>query len=287
MSRKDKLSYDERVVADKVADEILTVDDDKYRKRYFFLILLFLICFVFLVSSISFAVFDTYYNGGTKNVIDVGVDVIIDDSDDKDIDKDKDDDKVVDKDKSDNKKPSDKKDNYFVSDDKKPYVPSIDSSVASVFFTFNEGSNYINMKNVLPISDEVGKTLTGDKEYFDFSVSSKLKSKRGSIVYEISILPLDGNTIKGKDVRVYLTEDGKDVSVLKDSVNSFSSLPDSSFHKNAKVLYRKTVSDSYNGDYVFRMWLSSKANVTSKVLGFRCKIVVDAYYKQFRKEWLG
>lgn len=275
MNSKDKFSYDEKVVADKVADEILTVDDEKYKKRYFFLLLLFLICFVFLVSSISFAVFDTYYNGGTKNVIDVGVNVIIDDSDDKDDDKNKEDDKVVDKD---NDKTSDKKDNYYVSNDKKP-SSSINSDVASVFFTFNEGSNYINMNNVLPTSDEVGKTLTGDKEYFDFSVSSKVKSKKGSIVYEISVLPLGGNTINGKDVRVYLTEDGKDVSVLKNSVNSFSSLPDSSFHKDAKVLYRKSVSDSYNGNYVFRMWLSSKANVTSKVLGFRCKIVVDAYYK--------
>ena len=37
---KEKFPFEERVIADEVADEILTVDDDKDEKRYFFLIYL-------------------------------------------------------------------------------------------------------------------------------------------------------------------------------------------------------------------------------------------------------
>ncbi len=271
---KDKFPFEERKVADNVADEILTVNKDDESRKYFWLILLFLICLIFLVASISFAVFDTYYDGGKKNLIDVGVDVVIDDNGDND-------------NPSDNKKPSNGDNN---TNNKKPSdgtpsnnnptpVRPIDPTIGSVLFSFNEGSNYINMNNVLPTSDAVGKKLTGDKEYFDFNVSSKIKKKKGSIVYEISLVPIAGNTIKQSDVRVNLTENGKEVSVLDSKVNNFSSLPNSSYRKGAKVIYRNVVNSNFSGDYVFRMWLSSKANIGSKPLSFACKVVVDAYYR--------
>ena len=271
---RDKFPFEEREVADNVADEILTVNKDDESRKYFWLILLFLICLIFLVASISFAVFDTYYDGGKKNLIDVGVDVVIDDNGDND-------------NPSDNKKPSNGDNN---TGNKKPSdstpsnnnptpVRPIDPTIGSVLFSFNEGSNYINMNNVLPTSDAVGKKLTGDKEYFDFNVSSKIKKKRGSIVYEISLVPIAGNTIKQSDVRVNLTENGKEVSVLDSKVNNFSSLPNSSYRKGARVIYRNVVNSNFSGDYVFRMWLSSKANIGSKPLSFACKVVVDAYYR--------
>lgn len=271
---KDKFPFEERKVADNVADEILTVNKDDESRKYFWLILLFLICLIFLVASISFAVFDTYYDGGKKNLIDVGVDVVIDDNGDND-------------NPSDNKKPSNgdnntgnKKPSDSTPSNKNPTpVRPIDPTIGSVLFSFNEGSNYINMNNVLPTSDAVGKKLTGDKEYFDFNVSSKIKKKRGSIVYEISLVPIAGNTIKQSDVRVNLTENGKEVSVLDSKVNNFSSLPNSSYRKGAKVIYRNVVNSNFSGDYVFRMWLSSKANIGSKPLSFACKVVVDAYYR--------
>lgn len=266
---KDKFPFEERKVADNVADEILTVNKDDESRKYFWLILLFLICLIFLVASISFAVFDTYYDGGKKNLIDVGVEVVIDDNGDND-------------NPSDNKKPSNgdnNTDNRKPSNNNRNPVRPIDPTIGSVLFSFNEGSNYINMNNVLPTSDAVGKKLTGDKEYFDFNVSSKIKKKKGSIVYEISLVPIAGNTIKQSDVRVNLTENGKEVSVLDSKVNNFSSLPNSSYRKGAKVIYRNVVNSKFSGDYVFRMWLSSKANIGSKPLSFACKVVVDAYYR--------
>ena len=168
---KGKFSFQERIVADRVADDVLTVKDDEDR-RYFFLILLFLICLIFLVSSISFEVFNTYNNGGKGNLIDVGIDVTVKDKDDH----------------KDNNKNDNKGNNKGGNKDNKPsHGGDIDSTVGSVMFSFNEGSNYINMKNVYPISDDIGMSLNGDKEFFDFSISSLLKKKKGNIYASISL----------------------------------------------------------------------------------------------------
>ncbi len=279
---QDNFSFDEKVVADEVADEILKVDTSKEDKKYFILLLLFLLALIFLVSSISFAVFDTYFNGSSENAIEVGIDVGVDEDDDKDSDKDKiPNDKDETGDVTDNEIDSnDNKDDEDIStgDDKPSTDPGIDSG--SVLFTFNEHSNYINMSNVFPTEDEVGKNLTGDKQYFDFDVVAEFNSSsKGTLVYEISLVPISGNTISAKDVRVYLTENKKGVSVLNNEVNSISSLPDSKYRNGAKVLYRKTVDSSYKADYEFRMWLSKDANINEKVRKFACKVVVDAYYK--------
>lgn len=248
---KKKFTLDEKLVADRVADEILTVEDDKENHQYFLLILLFLCCLIFLVSTLSFAIFDTYYNGGSSNYVDV--DVIVD-------------------------KPEPSPDSDSTDDKGGSSIQS--SHFGSILFSFDEGSNYINMTNVFPTADSVGKTLTGDKEYFDFSVSALLNDNRkGKLVYEISLIPIAGNTIDEKDVRVYLTENSSDVSISSDMVNTYGDLPTSNYHTDGKVIYRKVVNDKFYGNYVFRMWLSSDAKVDKTSKKFGCKVVVDAYYK--------
>ena len=261
-----EFNLDETKVADLVADEILTFDD-KEDRNYFILLLFLLICLIFLVASLSFAVFDTYYNGSRDNSADVQIDV--DSDDDKDEDKDED----RDKDKYDDKDEDDLESNLI-----SPIGPSID--YGKIYFSYNTGSNYIKMDNVFPMKDDLGMLLTGDKQYFDFNVETIFKNKKNkNLIYEISIVPDDGNTIPDDDVRVYLTEDGSSVSVLGNEVNNFSDLPDSKYHKNGKVIFRKKVNDNYSADYIYRMWLSYDANVSEKVKTFSCKIAVDAYSK--------
>ena len=262
-------SVNERQIADEVADEILTVHEEDDDRRYFLLLLFFLICLIFLVSSISFAIFKTYYNGVGSNAIDVGVDV--------DVNKctrncDTDGDGICDKfcDKKERKNKNKDKD-----DDKNvPIYPG------TVLFSYNEGSNYIDMVDVFPTLDSVGKTFSGDKEYFDFNISVALIKTKIPVTYEISAVPIDSNTIEEKDIRVYLTEEKKAVSINSNDVNTFSKLPDSKFNKNGKVLFKKTVSSNYNASYVFRMWLSSNATISKQTKKFGCKIVVNGYYNK-------
>lgn len=249
---------EERIVADEVADEILTVEEDD-GKGFFFLLLLFLICLIFLVSSLSFAIFNTYYNGDSTNVVDIGTDIIVNHS-----------------------KPEedeDKKDDSGDSGEKEE-KPKKKIEAGTILFSFNEKSNNIYMTGVYPTPDEVGKTLTGDKQFFDFSISATFKNiNSGKIVYEISLIPIEGNTLNPNDVRVYLTEDDKEVSINNNIVNTYSNLPDSKYRDNGKVIYRKTITKDNVSDYVFRMWLSYNANVYKVSKQFGCKVAVDAYYE--------
>lgn len=234
---KKDLTTGEKIIADEVADEILSSDEERERRRYFVLILIFLICLIFLIATLSFAIFDSYYNGGKTNVIDVGIDTVVDDDDHHHDDFD------------------------------------------SVLFSFNEGSNYIDMVDVYPTSDKNGKKLSGDKQYFDFNISANTKTNKGKLFYEIGIVPVSGNTIPISDVRVHLTENGNDVSVTGSDVNDFSELPNSNYNVGAKVIYKNEVNGSYHGNYTFRMWLSSDASVADVSQKFACKIVVNAYYR--------
>ena len=119
-------------------------------------------------------------------------------------------------------------------------------NAGAVLFSFNEKTNAINMQNTYPMTDEVGKKLSGDGEYFEFTISTKIESNEiKRLTYEITLTPIEtSNTLDEKYVRVYLEEDGKAVSINKNEVNSFKSLPDSTLdlRKNdSKQLYKKTV----------------------------------------------
>ncbi len=296
------MSFEEKEVADQVADEILTVKEDDNR-LFFILILVFLACLIFLVSSVSFAVFDTYYNGGNfngdrtggkKEIIKVKTKIIVDD---KGNDEDKDKEKQEDKDKKEDDKSKTIVDNKSVVEDnvstdettttttkeikkttKKPVVPEdIDTGV--VLFNFIEKSNYINMSNVFPTADNVGKHLTGDNETFDFNISASLKDVTRNVAYEISIVPIAGNTIKTSDLRVYLLEDDNEVSVTGRDVNTYSQLPNSTRRRGGKLLYKKVISSDASFNYTFKMWYAETANVYKDSKKFSCKIAVDAYYE--------
>lgn len=253
----NSFKYEDKVIADQVADEILTVEEDN--RWFFLLLLLLLICLIFLIASLSFAIFNTYYNGEGTNIVNVDTDIVVNHEKKEDDDKNKSDD-------NNSNTPSKKK------------KQTIDAG--SILFSFNEKSNNIYMTDVYPTKDEVGKALTGDKQYFDFSISATFKNiNKGNIVYEISLLPLDDNTIDQSDIRVNLVEDKKEVSINENMVNTFSALPDSEYRPGGKVIYRRSVSNNNVSEYIFRMWYSYDASIPKISKQFGCKVAVDAYYE--------
>ena len=274
MKDKERNIFEEKkVIADEVADEILAErsNDDT---SCFPLILIFLVCLVFLIASVSFAIFNTVVN---NNAVDVDINV---NKPDVDINKrpNKNNNNKPDNNgnntngnSNDNSKNDSNKDNNSKN-------PSISKDL--VLFTFSSGSNYINMQNVFSMSDVEGIALKGDKEYFDFNVSASLNSKKkGSIVYEISLVPLKDNTISEDFIRVYMTENESPVSILNKNVSNFSELPKSKFSSKGRVIYKRTVNSSFNGNYVFKMWVSSKADFSGSSKKFGCRVMVNAYYK--------
>lgn len=151
--------------------------------------------------------------------------------------------------------------------------------VGSILFSFNESTKNIELINALPISDVEGMALSGNKEYFDFNVSVDFQNpnKKKDLTYEISLLPLSGNTVDSKHIRVYLEENGKGINVLDKKVNNFSDLKDSKIRNGGKVLVTRTLNDKKINSYRFRMWLSNKYNVDSVSRTFKCSVAIDAY----------
>ncbi len=217
--QKGELDLASREVADIVADEILK-NDDKSNRRFLIFLLIFIILLSFLISSISFAIFNSY-DSGSNNTINAG----------------------------------------------------------SVLFSFNEGSNYIEILDAYPTSDNVGKSFSKDKEYFDFTVSvgySK-KSRKDKLNYEVTLIPMKENTLSSKYIRVYLTENNKEVIINKNAVNNFSDLENSKIYPTGKVLIRKKANKNMINDYRLRLWLSDKYELSDKSLEFKCKVAVSTY----------
>lgn len=147
----------------------------------------------------------------------------------------------------------------------------------SILFSYNEGSNSINIVGALPTNDEIGKQLMEEGEFFEFSVSAEVNSKiQNKVVYEISLTP-NQNTLDSKYIRVYLVENNKDVLINLKDVNYYNDLPDSSIRNNSKVLLKKEVSTSLKSTYVFRMWVSNEYEVDDIMRTFSCFVNVDAY----------
>lgn len=150
-------------------------------------------------------------------------------------------------------------------------------NAGSILFSYNESSNYINMINTLPMSDDLGKNLSGEGEYFEFNISSRLNSKKiNELTYEISLTP-SVSSLDTKYVKVYLEENGKGVSLTSNIVNYYNDLPESTIRKGSKLLYKKTINSKSDNRYVFRMWVSPEYNVDSISRTFSCYVNVNAY----------
>ena len=150
-------------------------------------------------------------------------------------------------------------------------------NAGSILFSYNESSNYINMINTFPISDDLGKNLSGEGEYFEFNISSRLNSKKiNELTYEISLTP-SVSSLDTKYVKVYLEENGKGVSLTSNIVNYYNDLPESTIRKGSKLLYKKTINSKSDNRYVFRMWVSPEYNVDSISRTFSCYVNVNAY----------
>ena len=156
-------------------------------------------------------------------------------------------------------------------------------TTGSVLFSFSDDSNYINMIDVYPVSDEVGMKLTGKNEMYEFNVSEKyygdVSKKKSSDYsnYEVSLVLNDENTIEPNYIKIYLIKNQKEVKINDKVINRISELPKSKVQNNGYTLIRNEINDDNFDNYTFRMWLSSDYVVDSVSRVFKCKIVVNSY----------
>lgn len=139
-----------------------------------------------------------------------------------------------------------------------------------IVFSYSDadgGGNGIYIENAVPISDEVGKVLSGTGEYFDFSVTANTTTS--DLVYEIVVVNSTTSTLSEEYVKIYLTtvsgttESPTDLTGSTDIV-TYNELEDTTNPLlSGKTIYYGTVKAgevSYGKNFRLRMWVSVPAS---------------------------
>ncbi len=79
-------------------------------------------------------------------------------------------------------------------------VIDVSIETGEIAINFNNVSNNINNLSIIPKSDSIGKI---QDNYIDFTVTGSVDTE--AILYEIAIIPSNDNTLNGKYVKLYLT----------------------------------------------------------------------------------
>lgn len=133
----------------------------------------------------------------------------------------------------------------------------------------NGGSNGINITNALPIPDSTGKVLSGESEYFDFSVTATTTST--DLTYEVAVVKGDDSTLDSKFAKIYLTtfegieEQETPLTSLSTGVVTYDELSDTTNSLlTGKTIYYGTVKAgevAYGKKFRLRMWIQDQNEV--------------------------
>ena len=145
----------------------------------------------------------------------------------------------------------------------------------------NGGSNGIKIENAIPISDDMGKMLSGDGEYFDFTVSAS--TTKSNLAYEIVVNKDNNSTLDDEWVKIYLTtfegsqEVATSITSLTTGIVTYDQLADTTNNLlTGKTIYYGTVQAgevSYGRKFRLRMWVKDP-NETN----FDYSILNDKYF---------
>ena len=152
---------------------------------------------------------------------------------------------------------------------------------SSINFSFDETTNGISLKNALPMKDEVGKKLQkydNKSGYFDFTVSyDNTSSSARPVSYEIYITPSENNTLDGKYVKIYLTDEN-DLPLYDNGVKTFDQLEEAkTTDDNSKQLYYNSFTKSGKKKFRLRIWLSENYPIDNESKSFKLKVNVNAF----------
>lgn len=162
-------------------------------------------------------------------------------------------------------------------------------STGTIAVELKDGGNAVSISGGMPMTDEAGKTLTGENQVFDFSVITSVSGK-STINYEISAekLPMEIEYLPDTNVRFYLqkkTINGYEEVPVTVNPQPFAAVTSPTFlgtPVGTMVLYSGTFSNTSEEEQVFqeefklRMWVSSDTIIDSIRRGFKIKLNVYA-----------
>ena len=152
-------------------------------------------------------------------------------------------------------------------------------STGTIVMSYTENTNGIYLTNASPMSDEVGRTLTDENLYFDFTVNVTM-SGNTNVDYVISASKDSSSTLEDSAVKVYLTSlngSNEDVVLAPTKVSSLRTTNDISYVPNNQyVILESNFTKSESRNYRLRMWLSDDYSLPSVSKTYMMRVNVYA-----------
>ena len=153
-------------------------------------------------------------------------------------------------------------------------------TTGTITMSYSEDTNGINLTDALPMTDNVGKALSEENQYFDFTVSADVTGTT-TINYAITATKEAESTIPDTGVKVYLTDMGtsdtpvddyatpKKVSELSKTASDVSGAPDDHY-----LLHSGTFSATTSNQYRLRMWVADDYSAPSVSQTYKLRVNV-------------
>lgn len=151
-------------------------------------------------------------------------------------------------------------------------------STGNIYLNYNEDSNGINITNAYPMTDDLGKVLTNEDQYFDFSIDASIT---GDVVanYEISAIKDSNSTLGNDDVKLYLekkVDNSYEEVMAPKNFTPLTKSTDLGTMAGSMLLDSGSVSKTSTTSYRLRMWVDSDTVVDNLVKNFKVTVSVKA-----------
>ena len=148
----------------------------------------------------------------------------------------------------------------------------------NVSLNYTENTNGIDITNAYPISDDVGRTLTLENQYFDFSINASIQ---GDVVadYEISAEKLETSTLSNDEVKLYLEKEVNNSYEEVMAPKHFTPLSESTdlgTVAGTMLLDSGSVDKTSSINYRLRMWVDANTIVGELEKNFGVRVSVKA-----------
>ena len=152
-------------------------------------------------------------------------------------------------------------------------------TTGTLMMSYSENSNGINLVDAVPMSDEVGKSLSEERQYFDFSVSATINENSNVMLnYIITAVKDVSSNLPDNAIKVYLTDvtSGIETQVLAPTNVSLLALTDniSDAPNGQYVLLNSNFNKTETRQYRLRMWIDNNYSLPDDIRTYKIRINV-------------
>ena len=151
-------------------------------------------------------------------------------------------------------------------------------STGNIYLNYTEDTNGINITDAYPVADEVGRTLTNEDQYFDFTVEASIT---GDVVakYEIAAEKDISSTLDNDDVKLYLEKKVDDSYEEVMAPKNFTPLMESTelgTLAGTMLLDSASLDESSIVNYRLRMWVDEDTIINEIPKSFSVRVSIKA-----------